>query len=78
LPLRVLGHEQPRGLLPPGGEAEAARLEPLWQEAQANLARLSENGSYRVVPGSGHLIVQDRPDAVVAAVLEMLDGLSGE
>jgi pimeloyl-ACP methyl ester carboxylesterase len=78
LPLRVLSHEQPRGLLPPGGEAEAAQLEPLWQEAQANLARLSEKGSYSVVPGSGHLIVQDRPDAVVAAVLEMLDGISGQ
>ena len=72
LPLRILSHAEPRDLLPPGHEAEARQLEPQWQQLQRNLALRSDDSTQRVVPGSGHLIAQDRPDAVIAAVLELL------
>ena len=73
LPLRVLSHGEPRGLLLPGQEAEAQRLEPLWQELEQALAQKSAKGSYRSVPGSGHLIASEQPLAVVNAVFELLD-----
>jgi len=39
------------------------------------LAALSSRGSQRVVPGAGHIIQQDRPEAVVRAISDVLDGL---
>jgi len=40
---------------------------------QADLAALSENSKQIVVPESGHHIQLDRPDAVVAAIKELVD-----
>jgi len=39
------------------------------------LAALSSRGSQRVVPGAGHIIQQDRPESVVRAISDVLDGL---
>jgi pimeloyl-ACP methyl ester carboxylesterase len=72
LPIVVLSHGEPRGLFPPGHEAEARSMEPRWAELQDALARRSSRGTHRVVPGSGHLIAVDRPEAVADAILELL------
>jgi pimeloyl-ACP methyl ester carboxylesterase len=39
---------------------------------QKEIAALSTRGKQRVVPGAGHVIHADKPDAVVDAVLEVL------
>lgn len=44
----------------------------LWMELHDDLARLSIRGVNRVVPGGGHYIQFDRPEAVVGAVFEVL------
>lgn len=50
---------------PPAGD--------LWAELHRELARTAGNGEARLVEGSGHLIQRDRPDAVIAAVTEMVE-----
>jgi pimeloyl-ACP methyl ester carboxylesterase len=45
--------------------------------AATDLGRLSARGTTQVITGSGHYVQIDRPDAVVAAVKAMLDGLIG-
>jgi pimeloyl-ACP methyl ester carboxylesterase len=40
---------------------------------QKETAALSKRGKQRVVPGAGHLIQADKPEAVAAAVLEVLN-----
>jgi pimeloyl-ACP methyl ester carboxylesterase len=39
---------------------------------QKEIAALSKRGKQRVVPGAGHIIHAEKPEAVVAAVLEVL------
>ena len=39
------------------------------------VAALSSRGSQRVVPGAGHIVQQDRPEAVVKAITDVLDML---
>jgi pimeloyl-ACP methyl ester carboxylesterase len=45
--------------------------EALWRDVQARTAALSPKGRLEVVEGSGHFIQADRPEAVIAAVLEV-------
>jgi pimeloyl-ACP methyl ester carboxylesterase len=49
----------------------------LWNEVHAEVARLSSRGSHRVVEGAGHYIQLDQPDAVVSAVLEVVEQARG-
>ncbi|MES2128222.1 MAG: alpha/beta hydrolase [Pseudomonadota bacterium] len=77
LPLLVLT----RGVSPyavPGKPASALNkaLEAENRKINEELARLSTRGSNRVVPGAGHLIEVDKPQAVVDAIGEMLSTLS--
>lgn len=50
---------------------EAALLAEL-RRHHASLARLSTRGEERVVPGAGHIIQSSAPDAVIEAVLDVL------
>jgi pimeloyl-ACP methyl ester carboxylesterase len=43
-----------------------------WWELQARLAALSSASAHRLVPGSGHFIQRDAPDAVIAAIREVV------
>ena len=73
VPLIVLTHARPAGILPPGYDDVAAAFEPEWRDLQQQLARRSTRGVWRVVPDSDHLIAGSQPHAVAAAISEMLD-----
>lgn len=45
----------------------------VWNALHQELARLSSRGSHRVVQDAGHYIQIDQPDAVVAAVAEVIE-----
>ncbi|MEZ5995486.1 MAG: alpha/beta hydrolase [Hyphomonadaceae bacterium] len=49
----------------------------LWNELHTEVARLSSRGSHRIVQGAGHYIQLDQPDAVVGAVLEVVEQARG-
>jgi len=72
IPLVVLVHEKPDHLFPPGFAAEAPTLAREWLSLQQSFAQRSSRGTWRVVPGSDHLIGNTRPHAVASAVLEVL------
>ena len=72
MPLIVLSRA-PFALQP--GETQEMRdaKNRLWMELHDDLARLSTRGVNQVVPGAGHYIQFDQPDAVVRAVVEVLE-----
>lgn len=79
VPLTVLSAESSEGLLPPGlvgfrAKADVWRGE--WLAGQQQFARHSKRGTWRVVPGSGHLIANSRPHVVAEAVLAVLARIS--
>lgn len=45
-----------------------ARFKQVWKELHGEMSRWSRRGEQRIVPDAGHYIQVDRPDAVVAAV----------
>src|SRR5205823_889778 len=84
VPLIVLTAENTAGMMPSrlDGKSMAAlsrlrKLVPLLRETHQRLAQRSTRGSWRMVPGSDHLIATSRPQAVVDAVLELLTQIRG-
>jgi pimeloyl-ACP methyl ester carboxylesterase len=71
LPIMVLVHD-PAFVLPATVSADMQAIfrevEPITQDLQQGLARQSTRGTYRAVPGSGHYIHLDQPEAVHAAI----------
>ena len=49
------------------------RLDGAWLDLQRELAGRMKNGSFQVVPGSGHYIHLDRPQRVVGAIRTIVD-----
>jgi len=72
LPLAVLTAESRKGLAPPFLDSAVAGLQPLMQDAHRSLANRSSRGTWRVVPGSDHLIAGSQPQAVVDAVYDVI------
>jgi pimeloyl-ACP methyl ester carboxylesterase len=72
IPLVVLVHEKPDGLFPPGLAADGQTIEREWLSLQPGFAQRSRRGTWRIVPGSDHLIGNSQPHAVADAVLEMV------
>ena len=72
LPLVVLSAESRKGLAPPLFDSAVAPLQPLMQNAHRTLAARSSRGTWRIVPGSDHLIASSQPQAVVDAVYEVI------
>ena len=72
LPLIVLSRDPllDGGQAWPAAEREAYRR--LWTEGHRAIAALSTEGDEREVKGAGHGVHQDRPEAVIAAVEEVL------
>lgn len=74
LPLGVLTRGNGSDL--PGLSAqENAKADAAWREGHDRLAALSTAGSNTIVPRSGHFIQLDQPDAVIAAIRQLLDRL---
>lgn len=72
MPLVVLSHGLPLSI--PGMDDEVnAAYEATWQAMQGEMAALSTRGRHDIVEGSGHSIHHDRPDAVVAAIREVVE-----
>jgi pimeloyl-ACP methyl ester carboxylesterase len=75
VPLVVMSAERSRGLLPPAFASwvDSDEIVPPLRAAHQHLAQQSSRGVWRIVEGSGHLIANDRPQAVVDAVFDLLD-----
>ena len=74
IPIAVLTSEkQPLAALPTEQPERARGLGALWRSAHDQLAALSSDGSNQVVAGSEHMIQWEHPDAVVSAILKVLD-----
>lgn len=72
LPVIVL--TQGKGLAPPGAPPEqAAKVEAAWIRWHDEYAALSTRGLNLIVRGSGHLIPQEKPQAITAAISAVLD-----
>ena len=65
LPVVVIRH----GIPFPGA---AAALEPGWEEGQQRLSQLSTRGELVVASDSNHMVQNDQPDLVVAAIRRVL------
>jgi pimeloyl-ACP methyl ester carboxylesterase len=63
------------GIPPFGGSTpeEATAIAGIWRSSHEELARLSTRGMRRDVPDVGHMIPTQRPDAVVAAIREVIE-----
>lgn len=71
LPLIVLTAGRPSALPPELADSQSA-IDQRWSEGHDALAALSRNGSNRIVEGAGHMIQTEKPQAVIAAVEEVL------
>lgn len=76
MPLIVLSRA-PFALQPNETQAMRDAKNQLWMELHDALASLSTRGVNRVVPGAGHYIQFDQPDAVIGAVSEVLGEIDG-
>lgn len=75
VPTAVLSAETRDGLLPPGLESlgiDPNAILPALRETHQHLAARSSHGTWRIVPGSDHLIASSQPQAVVDAVRDLL------
>ena len=68
----MLTAETTDGLLPPWYGSESAMLARDWRTLQQALSRRSSRGTWRIVPGSDHLIGNSQPHVVASVVLDML------
>jgi pimeloyl-ACP methyl ester carboxylesterase len=74
MPLAVLTSEKtPVAALPTEQPAQTAALETLWNRSHDEMAALSRRGSNRVVPGAGHQIQLEQPQAVAAAIARVVE-----
>jgi len=74
-PLIVLTHSD---MTYPGATPEqTVQIEKAWHQGHDRLAALSTRGSNTVVPGSGHYIQLDQPQAVIDAIRQAVTQLRG-
>jgi hypothetical protein len=69
-PVVVLTHGKPT---PDMSKAEAEIFDKTWLEMQKDMATWSSHGTQRTISDSGHYISNDDPDAVIAAIREVVD-----
>jgi hypothetical protein len=73
VPLLILSHGQPPSAACCPAGWPIAEQEQVWQQLQKDLAKLTSAGEQRVVPESGHMIHQAKPDVVIDAIAEMVE-----
>ena len=69
MPLVVISHDPGLG----GTDDPAKSMNLAWDQMQSELANLSTRSSHIIATGSGHMIQQDRPDLVIAAIHAVVD-----
>lgn len=69
-PVVVLTHGK---LLPDMPKAQAEQFDKIWLEMQKDMATWSSHGTQRTISDAGHYIPNDDPDAVIAAIREVVD-----
>lgn len=74
-PLLVLIAQDCFAYLPLSPE-EREGLNKQWTDLEMGLANYSRRGKWVLVPGASHMIVWDRPDAIVSAIREVFDASS--
>ena len=75
IPLAVLSAERGQFEMPPGLGWVSAAFQSTRLEVHQQLAKRSTKGHWQMVPESTHLIASSQPDAVVKAVLSLLETL---
>jgi len=76
IPLTVVRHGIPEMFARMPAE-QAKRSEQVWQELQADLAKLSSDSRLLVAEKSGHGIPMDQPDLVVEVIGQMVASVRG-
>jgi pimeloyl-ACP methyl ester carboxylesterase len=76
-PVVALSASVPRPMPDVSAEVNAAMWRT-WQELHRELAGLSTNSDHRIVDRAGHYIHWDRPEAVVAAIRDVVTAVRGE
>lgn len=77
LPLVVLSAEDSWGSGTPESERFSRAYSKRWVGMHRSLARLSSRGVHRFIQGSGHEIQLDKPQAVIAAIDEVIRDVRG-
>lgn len=73
IPLIVLTRTDYEKDMPPDFTADdKAAMRSVWETMHAEMAALSTRGEHRFVPGAGHYIQRDAPEAVIAAVADVV------
>ncbi len=69
-PVRMLTRGE--SAMPGGDKAEQAAADKVWREMHDETMKLAPQGTHVVVAGAGHAIQLDKPEAVIAAVAEVV------
>jgi len=70
IPLVIVSRDPDRPK--PGRSAESVAVDPIWNGLQESLKRLSPQSRRVIARGSGHHVMIERPDVVIAAVREVV------
>ncbi|MBA2590612.1 MAG: alpha/beta hydrolase [Alphaproteobacteria bacterium] len=68
----ILLNRDPTQPFPEAAPEDSARAQALWLQMHVETMDLSSDSQLRVVPHAGHNIQNDRPDAVIAAVTDVV------
>ncbi len=78
---QLKGSRKPLGDLPlvvlTGMEDKGKDMGKVWLELQTDLASMSTRSRHQVIEDAGHYVQSERPDAVIAAVLEVIEQARG-
>jgi pimeloyl-ACP methyl ester carboxylesterase len=72
IPVVALSADYRTGLGPPWLDSSIAWLQPVMRVSHQEMASRSAAGTWRIIPGSSHLIASSHPQAVIDAVEELL------
>jgi pimeloyl-ACP methyl ester carboxylesterase len=62
----------------PPGNADAARLQSLWEELHREIMQQSSDAQQILVKNSGHFIQREQPHVIVAAIRQMVEKVRGQ
>lgn len=72
IPLLVLTAGSQLRMAPPGN-ADAARMQALWEEMHLEIMRQSSDAQQILLKSSGHFVQREQPEAIIAAIRQMVE-----